>query len=112
MLKGREGPRQAWALLFSTNHTNVKESPLSSSIGARLTSPRTWKNPKDNPVQFVCASDEETRNQKEDRDCLESHCAAEDWLGLEAVGPDTQHALHWPTLSWRGRPRLVGSRFS
>ena len=100
------------ALLFSTNHTNVKESPLGSSIGARLASSRAWKTPKDNPVQFVYASNEETKNRKEDRDCLKSHGAAEGWLGLGAIGLDTQHSLHWPTLSWSGRPRPVGSWFS
>lgn len=56
------------------------------------------EDPEDNPVQFVCASSEETRNQKEDRDCLESHGAAEDWLTLGAVGrhsafPPLAHTL-------------------
>lgn len=111
MLEGREGLRQAWGpALLNQSHKRQGESPGQQHRGQAHFF-MGLEDPEDNPVQFVCASSEETRNQKEDRDCLESHGAAEDWLTLGAVGPDTQRSLHWPTLSWRGRPRLVGSRF-
>lgn len=98
--RGRPG-----AQLFLSNHMNVKESPLGSKMGARVTSSPARKTLKDNPVQFFCASNEETKNQKEDGDCLEAHGEAGGWWGLGPVGPDTQHSFRCPTLSWSRRPR-------
>lgn len=98
--RGRPG-----AQLFLSNHMNVKETPLGSRMGARVTSSRGPKTLKDNPVQFFCASNEETTNQKEDGDCLESHGEAGAWWGLGPVGRDAQHSFRCPTLSWSRRPR-------
>ena len=118
MLKGREGPRsrtqaqgrargRPGAQLFLSNRMNVKESPLGSRMGARVTSSWARKTLKDNPVQFFCASNEETKNQKEDGDCLESHGKAGARWGLGPVGPDAQYSFRCPTLSWSRRPRRV-----
>lgn len=73
--KGRPGAQQ-----FLSNHTERKGKPsLASSIEARPTSSRARMTLKGNLVLFFCASNEDTKNQREDRDGLESRGDAEAW---------------------------------